>query len=428
MVYSRVNVAIIGSGSAGLAAAVSAFEEGASVLLIEREVRLGGKLNQIIDNLFELEDHDVRLTGPELAVIKSSVLQDNGVATLQQTHVIGITRVQNVFHLTLSNRHGIIQVEAEKVILATGAYEQAPRQSVIHGTRPAGVLTAGTAQYYINVLGQMPAQNCLILGSGNIALNLARRLTLEGCKVMCVCEPLSEPQGSLAMVAECLHDFGIPLHLNRTVARTVGTDRLRAVEVYETNKNGEQIRRTQQVIKCDSLFLSMNLICDTEFARSLGLEMCQNTHGPICDHNNMTMLDGLFTCGNAAYISSNPSHMIESGMNAGRSAARYFPYERSLIKVNANKDFLTVFPQYIDVTNCRNEISLYFRTASDARDKTVRVIINSVEAFSEDFVRLRPQETTRITVKINSELTADSKVELKLDRQRVVSEDTDTPH
>lgn len=415
MVHSRVNIAIVGSGPAGLAAAVSASNEGASVLLIERETRIGGKLNQIVDNHFGFIKHDKRLAGPELVFAESSVLQDNSVAILLQTHVLDITRVSSTFHLTLSNRHGIMQVEAEKVILATGAYEQPPRQSAIHGTRPAGVFTAGVAQYYLNVLGQMPGKLAVILGSGNIALNLARRLTLEGATVLGVYEPLSEPQGSLKMVSECLNDFGIPLNLNHTITRTIGTSRLRAVEIYKTNKNGEFIRGTGNAIKCDSLFLSMNLISDTEFAESLGAEMGSGTSEPVCDQNNMTMLDGLFTCGNAAFISSNPCHITLNGENAGLSAARHFPHERNMVKINASKGFLTVFPHYINLSHFRGEVAIYFRAAADSTDKTVRVIADSQEVHSEEFVRLRPQETVHMAVNIGSGLTSGSKVELRLE-------------
>ena len=419
MVYSRVNVAVVGSGPAGLAAAVAAFQSGATVLLIERDTRLGGRLNQIVDDFYELEDYEHKLTGPELVVAQSSILLSKGVATLAQTHVLNIVCVKSVFHLTLSNRHGIMQVEADKVILATGAYEQPARQSALHGTRPAGVLTAGAAQYYINVLGQIPAQKATILGSCNIALNLARRLTLEGANVLCVNEPLSDPQGTFSMVSDCLHDYGIPFHPNHTMTRLIGTDRLKAVEIHQTTRNGEPMRGTNQAVKCDTLFLSTKLLSDTELARSLGLEMCPNTHGPICDQNNMTMLGGLFACGNTAQIHTDPNHLTESGRNAGLSAARYFSYERQVIKVNANKDFLTVFPQYIDVTNFRNEFSIYFRVAADSYDKSVRVIVNSYEVFSEDFVRLRPQQTMRISVNVNSALSAESKIELKLDKRSV---------
>jgi len=414
MVMSRVNIAIVGSGAAGLAAAVSASDDGASVLLIEREARPGGRLNQIIDNRFELENTDNLVSGPELVFARTSVLRDNGIAVLLQTHVLGITSVNNAFQMTLSNRHGIMTVDADKVILATGAYEQPPSQLGIHGNRLAGVFTAGSAQHYINIFGQLPAKNAVILGSGNIALNLARRLSLEGAKVLGVYEPMDEPQATPQTVSECLDDFKIPLHLNHIVTRTLGSERLRAVEVFRTNKNGDPIYGTGGAVKCDSLFLSMNLISETELAESLGLKMCPTTNAPICDQNGMTSADGVFTCGNAAFISTNSSLISEHGFIVGLSAARYSPYDRKAVKINASKNFLTFLPQCISIRNPLGEVTVFFRVDTHYTDKTVRLLVNSVDVCAEEFARLRPQETYSITAKIESELAAESKFELRL--------------
>ena len=414
MVMSRVNIAIIGSGAAGLAAAVSASNDGASVLLIERETCLGGRLNQIVDCCFDFDDTSNRISGPELVFARASVLRDNGVAILLQTHVLGIARVGNAFQLSLSNRHGIMTVDADKVILASGAYEQPPSQLGLHGTRPSGVFTAGAAQHYINVFGQLPARKAVILGSGNIALNLARRLSLEGAKVLGVYEPLGEPQGSLQTVSECLGDFDIPLHLNHIITRAFGSERLKAVEVFRTNKNGDPIYGTGGAVKCDSLFLSMKLISDTYLAESLGVKMCPTTHAPICDQNGMTSLDGLFTCGNAAFISTTHSHISKHGSIVGLSAARHYPHNRTAVKVKESKDFLTFLPQCIDIQNSSGEITMFFRVDADYADKTVRLTVNSVDVCAEEFASLRPQETYSITANITSELTAESKVSLRL--------------
>jgi len=418
MVMSRINIVIIGSGAAGLAAAAAASDDGASVLLVERETRLGGRLNQIVDCCFDSDsdnDDDLsRISGPELAFARTSVLRDNGVAILLQTHVLSITSVGGTFQLTLSNRHGIMTVDAEKVILATGSYEQPPRQLGIHGTRPSGVFTAGAAQHYINVFGQLPAQNAVILGSGNISLNLARRLSLEGATVLGVYEPLSEPQASLQTVAECLNDFEIPLHLNHTVTRVFGSERLRAVEVFRTNKNGDPIYGTGGAVKCDSLFLSLNLVSDTDLAESLGVKMCPTTHAPICDQNGMTSLDGLFICGSAAFISTTSSLVSKHGSLVGLSAARHFPHDRTAVKINGSKNFLTFLPQCVDIQNSSGEITVFFRVDTHYNDRTVCLNVNSIDVCTEAFARLRPQETYSITASITSELTAESKVALRL--------------
>jgi hypothetical protein len=218
----------------------------------------------------------------------------------------------------------------------------------------------------------------------------------------------------LQTVSECLGDFDIPLHLNHIITRAFGSERLKAVEVFRTNKNGEPIYGTGGAVKCDSLFLSMRLISDTYLAESLGAKMCPTTHAPICDQNGMTSLDGLFTCGNAAFISTTHSHISKHGSIVGLSAARHYPHNRTVVKVKESKCFLTFLPQCIDIQNSSGEITMFFRVDADYTDKTVRLIVNSVDVHAEEFASLRPQETYSITANITSELTAESKVSLRL--------------
>jgi thioredoxin reductase len=305
-------------------------------------------------------------------------------------------------------------VNAEKVILATGAYEETPSSFGLHGTNPAGVLTAGTAQYYINVLGQLPAMRAVILGSGNISLNLARRLSLEGAKDLGVYEPSSERKASPQIVMECLNDFDIPLHLNHTITRAFGVERLRAVEVFRTNKNGDLLQGTGVAVKCDGLFLSTNLISEANLAQSLGAEFCPNTNAPICDQNGMTSVDKLFTCGNSAFINTVSSLISKHGSIVGLGAAKYYPRERKSIKINASKNFLTFIPQHVGVHNNLGEITIFFRVNNNYINKTVRVIVNSVTLCSEVYTALSPQNTYCVTAKIETALTPDSKIELRL--------------
>lgn len=415
MTTTRVNVAVVGGGPAGLAAAIAAAEDGSSVLLIERETRLGGILKQCIHDGFGVLRYGERLTGPEYAFRDIVVLDQTNVFVLLQTFVSNILSIGNVFQLTICNRHGVVQVEANTVVLATGCRERTARQVSIHGTRPSGVFTAGSAQYYVNILGQLPAKRCLILGSGDIGMIMARRLTLEGAKVLGVYEAQQSPGGLLRNVSQCLSDYKIPLHLGHTVTRTFGSRRLRAVEVCRVDKRLNPIRGSENIIRCDGLILSVGLIPENELAYSLGIPLCENTRGPICDQNNMTLLDGVFSCGNAMHVSDMVDHVSESGRIAGQSAARYMGHSRTLVEVNASKDFLTVVPQYIDFEIIRGETVMFFRSKTERENTTVRVYVDGHEAFSKQYVTLRPPEMERISVDIASFLTPESKITIRME-------------
>jgi len=411
---SRINVAIIGGGPAGLSAAIAASEEGSSVLLVERETRLGGILKQCIHDGFGILRYGESLTGPEYASRDISTLNQTNTVVMLQTFVSKIERVGNAFQLTLCNRHGIVLVEADTVVLATGCRERSARQVPIHGMRSAGVLTAGSAQYYVNILGQLPVKNCLILGSEDIGMIVARRLTLEGAKVLGVYEAQPAPAGSLRNVTQCLNDYDIPLHLSHTVTRTFGTNRLRAVEVCRVNKEMQPIRGSENIVKCDGLILSAGLIPENELAESLNVPLSETTHGPVCDQNNMTMVDGVYSCGNALYVSDLADHVSESGRIAGQSASRYMGNKRSLITISASKDFLSVVPNYIDFNLQRGETPLFFRASKIRKDVTVNVEVDSTEVFSQHYISLRPAEMERISIDFNPVLTSESKIRITM--------------
>jgi thioredoxin reductase len=412
---SRVGVAVIGGGPAGLAAAIAASEDGSSVLLVEREKRLGGILKQCIHDGFGILRYEERLTGPEYAFRDIVVLNQTNTHVMLQTFVSNIVSNGSTFHLTLCNRHGIVQVEAKTVVFATGCRERTSKQVAVHGTRPAGVLTAGTAQYFTNILGQLPTKNCVILGSGDIGLIMARRLTLEGANVIGVYEAAQTPGGLLRNVTQCLNDFDIPLHLGHTVTRTFGSRRLRAIEVCRVDKNLKPIRGTENVIRCDGLILSVGLIPENELAESLGVPICEKTHGPICDQNYMTMLDGVFSCGNAMSVSDLVDHVSESGTIAGQSASRYMGHERSLIEINASKDFLSVVPHYIDFEILRGETVIFFRTKEKRENTTVRIYVDNTQVYAEEYTALRPPEMQRISIDFSSVLTPESKISIRME-------------
>jgi hypothetical protein len=244
---------------------------------------------------------------------------------------------------------------------------------------------------------------------------MARRLTLEGAKVLGVYEAMQRPGGLLRNVVQCLNDFDIPLHLGHTVTRVFGVERLEAVEICQVNKNLEPIRGTEKHIKCDALILAVGLIPENELAESLNVELCRSTRGPLCDQHNMTMVDGIFSCGNAMHISDLVDHVSESGEIAGYCAAHYNGEKRTFADVNWGADFLYVVPQRIDVDSFMGDVVMFFRS-SEVRKKTIlRVFADGKEVFSEQFAQLRPPEMQRIVVNFGDMLQPRSKISFKLE-------------
>jgi len=415
MVMSKFSVVVIGGGPAGISAAIAASADGASVLLVDKDSRLGGTLKQSIHDGFGLLRYDERLAGPEYAFRDISTLDQTNTFVLLQTYVSRIVSVGNAFQLTLCNRHGIVQVESKSIILATGCIERSPRQSFIHGSRPAGVMTAGSAQYYTNVMGQLPAKGAIILGSGDLGLVMARRLSLEGAKVLGIYEPNSTPAGSLRNVSECLNDFGIPLHCEHTITFVSGSQRLTGVVISRVDKSMNPIRGSENLVKCDTLILSVGLRPENELADSLGVPISTITHGPICDQNYMTLINGVFCCGNAVHINGMVDYISESGEIAGVSAARYIERERHLIEIHTSKDFLYSVPQYIDIDMLRGETVLLFRPHDIRENVLVKAFVDGREIASQEFLTLHPAEVERLVVNFDTVLNPESRVELRME-------------
>jgi len=418
MITSRVGVVVIGGGPAGISAAIAASVDGASVLLVDKETRLGGTLNQAVHDGFGMLRYDERLAGPEYAFRDIATLEQTNAIVMLQTFVTRILSISNGFQLTLCNRHGIVFVETKSIVFATGCTERSAKQAFIHGSRPAGIMTAGSAQYYTNVMGQLPAKHSIILGSCDLGLVMARRLSLEGAKVLGVYEPKQSPDGALQNVADCLNDFGIPLHCSHTISYVSGNQRLNGVVISRVDKQLNLIRGTENLVKCDSLILSVGLIPENSLSESLGVPISSITNGPICDQNYMTLIDGVFCCGNAVHINGLVDYISESGEIAGRSAARFFDRERHLIEINSSKDFLYSVPHYLDIDMLRGETPLLFRVKETRENAVVKVFVDGKEIFSQEFLTLRPPEVERIVVNFSSVLNRESRIELRMEANK----------
>ncbi|MDI6862914.1 MAG: FAD-dependent oxidoreductase, partial [Pseudothermotoga sp.] len=274
------DVAVIGAGPAGLAAAISASKNGSSVVIIEREPELGGILKQCIHDGFGIIHFRKRLTGPEYAEIFIEELLKTDVHVLTSTFLLDVRREQGFFTLTLQNEKGIFSIRSKTIVLATGCRERTSRQVFIHGERPAGIMTAGAAQRFVNMMGLLPFRRCVVLGSGDIGLIMARRLTIEGAKVIGVYEIKFEPAGLLRNVSQCLHDFNIPLYLSHTVSKVFGKNRVEKVEVVRVDQNLSFVAGSERTIECDGLLLAVGLLPENELAERLSLQIDQVTNGP----------------------------------------------------------------------------------------------------------------------------------------------------
>ncbi len=313
---------VVGGGPAGLAAACAAWEKGLrKILLVERDKELGGILNQCIHNGFGLHHFKEELTGPEYAGRFVRMLQDTEVEVRLDTMVLEITPARQV-HM-VGKTTGYRVEEAKSVILAMGCRERTRGAIAIPGTRPAGVFTAGAAQRYVNMEGWMPGERVVILGSGDIGLIMARRMTLEGAKVLACVEVMPYSGGLNRNIVQCLEDYGIPLYLSHTVTDIRGKDRVEQVVVSQVDAQRSPIPGTEMVFDCDTLLLSVGLIPENELTRQAGIEMDRRTNGAVVYENMETSLPGVFACGNVAHVHDLVDFVTAESQRAGAAAADY---------------------------------------------------------------------------------------------------------
>ena len=394
------DVCVLGGGPAGLAAAISAADNGARTLIIEREAKLGGILKQCIHDGFGIVRFGERLTGPEYAgrFIKEMVKRD--IDYITNAFATDAKRLPDgTFTFEVQSAQGVLNITCNAVVLACGCRERTSRQVFIHGDRPAGIFNAGTAQYFVNILGYMPTKRCVILGSGDIGMIMARRLTLEGAEVEGVYEIKDTPAGLARNVAQCLDDYNIPLHLSTTVTRVIGEKRVEAVEVAQVDEHMNPIEGTERIIPCDALILSVGLIPENEIAEKLGVELDPATKGAYVDQKLMTSVPGVFSCGNALHVNDLVDYVSQSGDIAGKFAAKYRPEKRYRVKIDYPKnEFAYVVPQYYDLME-QGELTLYFRVRKDCANKTVFIDNDEKVIKKKKYQRMLPSEMETLTVK-----------------------------
>ena len=398
---------VIGGGPAGLAAACAAWEKGLRhILIVERDRELGGILNQCIHNGFGLHYFKEELTGPEYAGRFVKMLGDTGVEVRLDTMVLEVTPDRNVHMVGRSTGYRVEQ--ARSIVLAMGCRERTRGAIGIPGTRPAGVFTAGAAQRYVNMEGWLPGKRVVILGSGDIGLIMARRMTLEGAKVLACVELMPYSGGLNRNIVQCLHDYGIPLYLSHTVTDIRGKNRVEQVVVSKVDTNRTPIPGTEMVFDCDTLLLSVGLVPENELSRQAGVEIDPRTNGPVVWENMETSISGVFACGNVAHVHDLVDFVTEESCRAGRSAARYvLDGEDGLNRLTCGEGALRVtngagvsytVPQHIRLQRVDETCGLFFRVnrVCGASEITVTSGDTRIAAFRRD--RLAPGEMERITL------------------------------
>ena len=398
----KCELVIIGGGPAGMAAAVAAYEEGLrDILILERDVALGGILRQCIHNGFGLHRFGEELTGPEYAYRYEKQVVEYGIPYMLDTMVIDIDENKRV--TAMNREHGIFYIDAKAVILAMGCRERPKGALNIAGRRPAGIYTAGTAQKFVNMKGYMPGREVVILGSGDIGLIMARRMTLEGAKVKAVCELMPYSGGLARNIEQCLNDFGIPLMLSHTVVEIHGIDRLTGVTIAEVDENRRPKLETKQYIPCDTLLLSCGLIPENELTKSCGIELDRVTGGAVVDGDRQTEIPGVFACGNVLHVHDLVDYVSEEAVIAGKAAVKYIREGGAgaevSVKLSTDGKVRYTVPQIIKRAQ---STTVYFRVSDVFRDKKITVRDGDKVVLEKKKQKLAPGEME--TVSISKEL------------------------
>ena len=394
----KKELVIIGGGPAGMAAAVAAYDAGVrDILILERDNALGGILRQCIHNGFGLHRFGEELTGPEYAYRYECQVREREIPFMLDTMVIEVSSDRVV--TAMNRENGIFTIEAGAIVLAMGCRERPKGALNIAGSRPAGIFTAGTAQKFVNMKGYMPGKEVVILGSGDIGLIMARRMTLEGANVKAVCELMPYSGGLARNIEQCLNDFNIPLRLSHTVVEIHGKERVSGVTIARVDENRRPIKESEEYIPCDTLLLSCGLIPENELTKGAGISLDRVTNGAIVDGERETAIPGIFACGNVLHVHDLVDYVSEESAIAGNAAAKFIRGEGKkdiAIAIKTDGKVRYTVPQKLTEIS---DTSVYFRVADVYRDAKIVVRDGDNVIISKKKQKLAPAEMEKIELK-----------------------------
>ncbi len=403
------DIVIAGGGPAGLAAAVAARKNGTErILILERDTRIGGILLQCIHNGFGLHHFGEELTGPEYAGRFAAQVEELGIEYKTDTMVLEISPDKKV--TAINTKDGLMVIQAKAVILAMGCRERTRGALVIPGSRPAGIFTAGSVQRFVNIDGYLPGKKVVILGSGDIGLIMARRLTLEGAEVKLVCELMPFSAGLTRNIVQCVENFNIPLKFSHTITQIHGKERVEGVTVSQVDKNRKPIPGTEEYVECDTLLLSVGLIPENELSKGCGVEIDSSTSGPVVNEHMQTSVEGIFACGNTVHVHDLVDFVTAESLRAGENAAKYVQGKRTAqpkhITLRPGNRVRYTVPQYIESTQSETPVSIMFRSTDVYRGVSIVIYSNDqrIKAVKKKIVRpgemqvvsLSPEELAKI--------------------------------
>ncbi len=411
-------LAVVGGGPAGMAAALKAKENGVNkIIVLERAETLGGILEQCIHTGFGLHYFGEELAGPEYAGRFIELLADTDIDVKTDTMVLDID--ENNVVTAVNKKDGLLKINAKAVVLAMGCRERPRGALSIAGSRCSGIMTAGTAQKYVNIDGYMPGHEVVILGSGDIGLIMARRMTLEGAKVKMVCELMPYSGGLTRNIVQCLDDFGIPLKLSCTVVATHGKDRLEGVTIAKVDDKLQPIPGTEEYVPCDTLMLSVGLIPENELSKNSGLDLDRITNGPKVDEYRETEHAGVFACGNVLQVHDLVDYVTEESQIAGLGAAKYIKGEKvtgECVNTQGINGVRYIVPQRIN-RETDADVKLYFRVGAVYNKAKIIVECDGKEILSKKKVKLCPGEMEYVTLKqsVIAELPANATITVRVE-------------